>query len=197
MTNQNTISYPFVRNKTSTSRISRNIEGNIVTISRELVSEAKASFQRNFNVRPCYNCERRDHGRKISCHALDQRRDQWPKVYGGKKEEKDRGNLPRSVMRGKSSKLNWVCIARLPSSVIEHAVVFVSRKCHFVCKPTIASTRWKQRVVVALLFTEGEPREKYPPPCGKTAGSVDCTAKLTLDSPVARSFLDSTTLFSE
>lgn len=32
MTNQNTISYPFVRNKTSTSRISRNIEGNIVTI---------------------------------------------------------------------------------------------------------------------------------------------------------------------
>lgn len=69
MTNQNTISYPFVRNKTSTSRISRNIEGNIVTISRELVSEAKASFQRNFNVRPCYNCEQRDHGRKISCHA--------------------------------------------------------------------------------------------------------------------------------
>lgn len=169
MTNQNTISYPFIQNKTSTSRISRNIEGNIVTILKPVENW----FQK-----------RKHRSNEISTYVLvtiasdaitaakfrvtlDQRRDQWPKVCGRKKEEKDRGNLPRSVMRGKSSKLNWVCIARLPSSVIEHAVVFVSRKCHFVCKPTIASTRWKQRVVVALLFTEGEPREKYPLLAGK------------------------------
>lgn len=40
-------------------------EGNIVTVSRGLVLKARASFERNFNIRPCYNCERHDHGRKI------------------------------------------------------------------------------------------------------------------------------------
>lgn len=34
-------------------------------VSRGLVLKARPSFERNFNIRPCYNCERHDHGRKI------------------------------------------------------------------------------------------------------------------------------------
>lgn len=106
------------------------------------------------------------------------------KSLRGKKKKKDGGNLPAGNERKieQVGKLSLPRVARPSSSVIEHAAVRFAKmslrlQTNDRLDPCGSNALWWP------FYSPRESREKYP--CGKTAGSVDCTAKLTLDSHAA------------
>lgn len=106
------------------------------------------------------------------------------KSLRGKKKKKDGGNLPAGNERKieQVGKLSLPRVARPSSSVIEHAAVRFAKmslrlQTNDRLDPCGSNALWWS------FYSPRESREKYP--CGKTAGSVDCTAKLTLDSHAA------------
>lgn len=80
------------------------------------------------------------------------------KSLRGKKKKKDGGNLPAGNERKieQVGKLSLPRVARPSSSVIEHAAV---RFAKMSLRLQTNDRLWKQRVVVALLFAEGESRK--------------------------------------
>lgn len=106
------------------------------------------------------------------------------KSLRGKKKKKDGGNLPAGNERKieQVGKLSLPRVARPSSSVIEHAAVrFAKMSLRLQTNDRLDSCG--SNALWWPFYSPRKSREKYP--CGKTAGSVDCTAKLTLDSHAA------------
>ncbi|XP_061926971.1 uncharacterized protein LOC114577396 [Apis cerana] len=106
------------------------------------------------------------------------------KSLRGKKKKKDGGNLPAGNERKieQVGKLSLPRVARPSSSVIEHAAVRFA-KMSLRLQTNDRLDPCGSNALCWPFYSSRESREKYP--CGKTAGSVDCTAKLTLDSHAA------------